>query len=521
MKEVKGELIVVKNKIFNKLKKICDVFFKEDIEKENRFFIVITLIIYTFIIGISCFYHECWQDEAQAWLIARDLSPIGIIKQMRFEGHSCLWHFILLPFAKLGLPFDTIKIIPIIAAIITGYLILAKSQFNRLTKISILFSSTFLYYMPAIARPYSLMPLLVTILSIMNKEKEKYPISYGVVLALLANTHILMLPLAGMLFLYNYGIRFFLDRKKWTSEEKKKVYFGMGIAIIGMIIIAVFAVSGYFCSFVGQTEKINTVLENLRILTSKCIYFFVGVEYLLHFKIMLIIIISLLLLLLLHSIWFSRNQGTIFFVTLISFILIYLLVYEHLLNQRAGMLFLFMYYYAWNYRFDLRPEVNNSKIKLILSKLPTIILLIMFAFSIRNTYRIIDDEIKKPYAGGKEMAQYIENNIEEDSVFLCLNPELMSPIIAYVGEKDYIFYEFDSGIEFTYKTWDKFYKYKKKNLEKAIQKFEGKEQYILLKTEIESLDEYLKRVPGIKEISELVYQTESCSGGIFHLLKVN
>src|SRR5581483_1229912 len=41
-------------------------------------------------------YHEKWADEAQAWLIARDL-PLRTIwfHELRYEGSPGLWHTIL------------------------------------------------------------------------------------------------------------------------------------------------------------------------------------------------------------------------------------------------------------------------------------------------------------------------------------------------------------------------------------------------------------------------------------------
>ena len=35
-------------------------------------------------------HHENWRDEAQAWLLARDLSVPELIEQMSYEGHPCL-----------------------------------------------------------------------------------------------------------------------------------------------------------------------------------------------------------------------------------------------------------------------------------------------------------------------------------------------------------------------------------------------------------------------------------------------
>ena len=56
-------------------------------------------------------YHEKWADEAQAWLIARDLSlPRIFFYELRYEGSPGLWHLILwiaqhvfhAPYAALG-----------------------------------------------------------------------------------------------------------------------------------------------------------------------------------------------------------------------------------------------------------------------------------------------------------------------------------------------------------------------------------------------------------------------------------
>src|ERR1700757_4394308 len=50
-------------------------------------------------IGVVAFtlqYHEKWADEAQAWLIARDLDLKTIwFHELRYEGSPGLWHTIL------------------------------------------------------------------------------------------------------------------------------------------------------------------------------------------------------------------------------------------------------------------------------------------------------------------------------------------------------------------------------------------------------------------------------------------
>jgi hypothetical protein len=48
------------------------------------------------VVGFTLQYHEKWADEAQAWLIARDLDLKTIwFHELRYEGSPGLWHTIL------------------------------------------------------------------------------------------------------------------------------------------------------------------------------------------------------------------------------------------------------------------------------------------------------------------------------------------------------------------------------------------------------------------------------------------
>lgn len=101
---------------------------KKIIDKIKKFGIIETIVIsiYIIIVLVIAINHECYEDEAQSWLIARDLNFIEIIQQMKYEGHSFLWYFIIAPFAKLGFPVGMQNYISCCFAIITVYLILKK-----------------------------------------------------------------------------------------------------------------------------------------------------------------------------------------------------------------------------------------------------------------------------------------------------------------------------------------------------------------------------------------------------------
>jgi len=203
---------------------------KDRIYKFATFFLYVTISFFLVII------HESWEDEAQAWLISRDLNIIDIIGLMKYEGHSCLWHLILLPFSKLSFPYETIKIISWLVCVLTVYLILEKSPFNKVIKALIVFNPLMLYVLPAISRPYCLMALFLVVISIIYKDKEQHPYLYGLFLMLLANTHVIMLPMVGMIIGTFYFDKLILQRKKITVEERRKYLKGCFIALSGIII---------------------------------------------------------------------------------------------------------------------------------------------------------------------------------------------------------------------------------------------------------------------------------------------
>ena len=233
----KENLLINKSKLLNKIKK----------NKVNILIFMIYAII-TFIVAMI--FHEKWRDEAQAWLIARDLNFLDILKQMSYEGHPPLWHLILAPFAKLGFPYITESIICWVIMCITAGLILAKAPFKKGTQILILLTAPIIYLCPVIARSYCLIPLALALIAILYKDRKQKPIKYTLAILLLAYTHILMLGMVGILYLF-----FFIEEIFYTKKNKKdikNVIICFVIALVGLLALALM--------LFGSTEK-NTELR--------------------------------------------------------------------------------------------------------------------------------------------------------------------------------------------------------------------------------------------------------------------
>jgi len=176
------------------------------------------LIISFLYLGISfalVLFHEPWLDEAQQWLIVRDLNLVGIIKQLKYEGHFLLWYLLLFPIVKLGLPFIAQNILSWIISGIGGILFLKKAPIKFWKKALFLFTPVMIYYFPVISRCYCLIPLSVCLIYLTYNGRAEHPLRYLLSLVFLANIHTLLLVPACLLFL-DYYINLF---KEYTSKK--------------------------------------------------------------------------------------------------------------------------------------------------------------------------------------------------------------------------------------------------------------------------------------------------------------
>jgi hypothetical protein len=106
--------------------------------------------------------HEPWFDEAQAWLVARDISVQELfVRQLRYEGSPGLWHMVLMVPAKLGLPYFTIQVIGAAFAVATAALVAFRSPFPWMVRAGLLFSFVIGYQYAVVARSYTMAPLLL------------------------------------------------------------------------------------------------------------------------------------------------------------------------------------------------------------------------------------------------------------------------------------------------------------------------------------------------------------------------
>src|SRR5579871_4864060 len=114
---------------------------------------------YAVIVCYTVAHHEPWFDEAQSWLLARDLSlPQLWFHYLRYEGTPGLWQTILWMASAAHLPYSALGWLGASIAILGIFIFLKYAPFPDLIKVMLPFSFFFLYQYAVVARSYILLP---------------------------------------------------------------------------------------------------------------------------------------------------------------------------------------------------------------------------------------------------------------------------------------------------------------------------------------------------------------------------
>lgn len=170
---------------------------------------LLMLVFYITAMVIVSAFHEPWFDEAQSWMIARCASIKEILTVIpHFEGHPPLWHLLLVPFAKSGIPYELgLKTVSLLLASSAMGLVIFRSPFPRILRLTIPFTYFFFYQYGVISRCYSLMTLGFMLAAMLYKTRNEKPFRYITALAVICGSSAYGLAItAGLCLVWLYEI---------------------------------------------------------------------------------------------------------------------------------------------------------------------------------------------------------------------------------------------------------------------------------------------------------------------------
>lgn len=175
----------------------------------------LVLLTFTAVAAVAVWFHEPWADEAQAWLIARDLGIRGILHQMGYEGSPPLWHLLLWGLIRLHLPYAAMGAVSLTLVAAGMYIWLRWSPLPAPVRLLVPFAFYYQYQYAVVARSYALSTFLAFAAVALWKAKPVRVIPFGLVVALLAQTNMYGFMIAG-------GIACVFARKCYKDFRKQR-----------------------------------------------------------------------------------------------------------------------------------------------------------------------------------------------------------------------------------------------------------------------------------------------------------
>ncbi len=167
-----------------------------------RSFVVALVLTFAIVTLVVVLHHESWRDEADGWLFARDGGLGDVLSYTRHGGTPALWLLILMPFAKLGLPYVTQAVLHWAIATTSVAVLAVYAPFSRTTKVLLAFSYFLSYEYAVVVRSYALAVLLTFLAATLFRKR---PMLFAVVVALLFNVNAQGFAIAGA-FAVLYGL---------------------------------------------------------------------------------------------------------------------------------------------------------------------------------------------------------------------------------------------------------------------------------------------------------------------------
>ena len=433
-------------------------------EKINKTLVknIIWTFVYALFTLLIVLHHEIWADEAQVWMIAKNVSFLGLFKHLVNEGHPSFFYLVMMPFAKMGFSAFFMQIVCWASMCCAVFLLLQFSPFNGFAKFAVITSAGFLYFFPVIARSYSIIPLLVFALAVLYPKAKEKPFLYAILLVILANTHVIMFAFCALLAVF-----FFLDNVLKNSENelqqadrvKNKISFAIMCAGLLAVILQLGGTtsSNAFIKF----DFINLIANAVKVFSEFFINGF-DEQYADTSQIMLsdigtvLIFLSVILYIFLFVCLLKRSKKMFLLAFLgVGFqIAVYIVGYNHwIFVTRIFCAHLIMLFCFWIVLGDKNSGMESKGF--FGTKTLNAALACFFLITMLNGLKFAVLDLFNPYSGAKETAEFIEKNIDKNNSIIVTDNDPYAIALVYYLDGKYDIYSARTQKVLRYIIWDK------------------------------------------------------------------
>ncbi|MGK2859529.1 MAG: hypothetical protein ACSLFQ_20195 [Thermoanaerobaculia bacterium] len=386
---------------------------------------------------VLAMHHEAWRDEADSWLWVRDGSLGELFGRLGHMGTPALWYLVLFPFAKAGLPFAAQGLVHVALAAGGAFLILAHAPFSRRFRLLLVFSYFLGFEYLVIARNYAIGLLLLFALAALDEKRRERALLHGTLLALMANTSVHLLFVGTVLFIAS-ARDLWLDRRKAGRARFAGLaiaLFGLGAAVWQLWPPADGAHTGLFYSFEPRALRWSlsqSLLPGIPV-------------YGLH-VVTIPIVLACLFAMWRHPrslwIWVAGYSG-----------LLYIMMFKVVGGLRHfGLVFGLLIFCLW----VAEAAGREAYVRTIWRRYAMLGVEVCLAVSLVVAAVYWSLEIRRPFSGSKEMAQYLESSGLAGRKIAAHYPVAGSVVLVHLSEPRRFWYP-ALGREGSYMYWDRRY----------------------------------------------------------------
>lgn len=421
------------------------------------------VFVYAIITLIGVLHHEIWVDEVQVWMLCRNLSLIELFHQLHNDGHPIFFYLLVMPFAKLFSDIMYMKIICWFSMCLAVFLLFYFSPFKWYCKAAITLSAGFFYFLPVIARSYSILPFLVFLCAILYLKQKEHPVLYALILFVITSTHVIMFCFCSVLLALFVYDNIYLNIKNKTKIRNYVI--SALIAVCGLLYVIwqlhdTLFVNSCFPDYydVLQYSIIKTFMN---FFVNNYDNTIISIRKTISIADIIFIITTIIIWLILWLNLFKNSKRaflTAFFG--IAFQLgIYIYCYHtYIYVTRIFMAHTIMLFAFW-IMLSQKEYQNDAKISqtIFTKKSVNILITIFFLLTSYNGIKCYYLDLNKDYSPTVEAYSYIKNNIKESDIILS-DIELYSIGILYYMDKNKdkykIYYTYRRSDNVKYITWD-------------------------------------------------------------------
>ena len=390
------------------------------------------LFLYALLTLVLTLRHEPWRDEADSWLVARDLPLADLIPWTRSIGTPALWHALVLPLARTGIPYASQGLLHWMLAVAAAAVFLHRAPFSVPTKVLFVFSFYPAYQYAVIARSYALGILLAFCAAALHSTRMTAPMRYAAIVALLSNANPHSAAIAGAV-IAAYALELVRGR---TRDPRQWV--ALGVMCVGMLLAFV---QLYTPGYVVPPNVISAPWFGafLEAAGRGFLPWFEGgwTEFW-----ALAVLVAVL-----AAIWRSMSALVIFVLAQLGLALIFTYLWIGGFRH-YGLVLIVTVLGLWIAFEQLSPQSRSRRV--VVAMLNASLLL-----SLPMTVRFARADLNQAYSGSKEMAEFIISNGLEKKEIAAHPPAHAEAVLAYLPKR--AFWYAALGEPGSYMKWDRDY----------------------------------------------------------------